>query len=355
MRFVNWRAITGRSSPARGPAAQVVLEARPVLIRVLAIVGADGGLLGLLLLALAALIRLYGVSFVWAEGPITISAAIGVGLILFHFVLRLPLLLRERAAALANLRVSIRETARDWAPFIGLMWAFESLETYTGRIPKHSIDDALYSLDVRIFGVEPTVWVHAFHHPLLTDWMAFAYGSYFVMPMIIATALSLRRRREDFREMSTAVVIQQGLALMLFLTFPAGPPRFYRPLLDGPFQPGSLYSYFGLFEFQQGALDIADPARTRSAFPSLHCALGLVVLIYAWRFGSAVSRARPRLFFWVCLPVVVSLWCSTIYLRHHWAVDCAVGLLIGAIAPIVAKWLRAVWPSTELRRAAIGA
>ncbi|HEY1533457.1 MAG TPA: phosphatase PAP2 family protein [Polyangiaceae bacterium] len=168
------------------------------------------------------------------------------------------------------------------------------------------------------------------------------------MPMIIATALSLRRRREDFREMSTAVVIQQGLALMLFLTFPAGPPRFYRPLLNGPFQPGTLYSHFGLFEFQQGALDTADPARTRSAFPSLHCALGLMVLSYAWRFGSAVFPARPRLFFWLCLPVVVSLWCSTIYLRHHWAVDCAAGLLIGAVAPLAASWLRAVWPTTDL-------
>jgi len=123
------------SLPQR-PAPRAGLELRAILSRVLAIIGTDGGLLGLLLLALAALIRQYGVSFVWAEGPITISGAIGVGLILFHFVLRLPELLRDRQAALANLRVSIRQIARDWAPFIGLMWAFESLETYSARIPK---------------------------------------------------------------------------------------------------------------------------------------------------------------------------------------------------------------------------
>ena len=177
--------------------------------------------------------------------------------------------------------------------------------------------------------------------------MAFAYGSYFVMPMIVATALSLRHRREDFREMSSAVVIQQGLGLILCLTFPAGPPRFYRPLLDGPFRPGTLYSHFGLFEFQQGAFDAADPARTRSAFPSLHCALALVTLIYAWRFGSAIFPTRPRLFFWLCLPVVVSLWISTIYLRQHWLVDCAAGWAVGALALFAAKWLRAVWPSAS--------
>ena len=321
-----------------------MIDRRPVLLRVLSVMGADVALLVLFLIALATLIRLYGVSFVWAEGPITISAAIGAGLIALHFALRLPHLLRDRRAALSNSSTTVRELARDWAPFIGLMWAFESLETYTGRIPKPSIDSALYELDLRFFSVEPTVWIHAFHHPLLTDWMAFAYGSYFVMPMIIATALSLRHRREEFREMSTAVVIQQGLGLVLCLTFPAGPPRFYRPLLDGPFQPGTLYSHFGLFEFQQGAFDAADPARTRSAFPSLHCALALVTLVYAWRFGSAIFPRHPRLFFWICLPIVVSLWISTIYLRHHWAVDCVAGLAVGANALYAAGWLRAVWP-----------
>jgi membrane-associated phospholipid phosphatase len=322
-------------------------DSRPAPIRLLAAAGADVTLLALFLLTLAILIRLYGVSFVWAEGPITISGAIGVGLIASHFALGLPRLLRDRRAALRDLGTSIREVARDWSPFVGLMWAFESLETYSGRIPRPSFDAALYALDVRLVGVEPTVWIHVFHQPLLTDWMALAYGSYFVMPMIIATALSLRRRRADFRELSTAVVIQQGLGLVLFLIFPAGPPRFYRPLLDGPFQPGSLYSYFGLFEYQQGAFDVADPARTRSAFPSLHCSLALVTLIYAWRFGSAVFPRRPRLFFWLCLPVVVSLWISTIYLRHHWLVDCAAGLAIGAVASFVARWLRAVWPTAN--------
>jgi membrane-associated phospholipid phosphatase len=324
-------------------------DRRPLVLRVLAVVGADVALLTLFLLALATLIRLYGVSFVWAEGPITLSAAIGTGLIVVHFLLRVPHLLRDRRAALSNLSLSAREIARDWAPFIGLMWAFESLETYTARIPRASVDKFLYALDVRLVGVEPTVWIHAFHQPLLTDWMAFAYGSYFVMPMIIATALSLRRRREDFREMSSAVVIQQGLGLILCLTFPAGPPRFYRPLLDGPFQPGTLYSHFGLFEFQQGAFDAADPARTRSAFPSLHCALALVTVVYAWRFGSAIFPTRPRLFFWLCLPVVVSLWISTIYLRHHWLVDCAAGLAVGALALLAAEWLRAVWPPASPR------
>ena len=132
-------------------------DRRPLVRRVLAVIGADVALLALFLLALATLIRLYGVSFVWAEGPITISAAIGIGLIVVHFLLRLPHLLRDRRAALSNLSISAREISRDWAPFIGLMWAFESLETYTARIPRPSVDPILYALDVRLVGVEPPV------------------------------------------------------------------------------------------------------------------------------------------------------------------------------------------------------
>ena len=44
----------------------------------------------------------------------------------------------------------------------------------------------------------------------------------------------------------------------------------------------------------------------------------MMTLLYGWRFGSAVFPRRPRLYFWICLPLIVSLWLSTIYLRHHW-------------------------------------
>ena len=64
--------------------------------------------------------------------------------------------------------------------------------------------------------------------------------------------------REDFREMSSAVVIQMGIGFVLFLLFPAGPPRYYSPLVHGGFDPPALHSFFGLYEFQQGVFDTAD-------------------------------------------------------------------------------------------------
>jgi membrane-associated phospholipid phosphatase len=313
--------------------------------RFLAVVGPDFFLVLFFGATLVGLIAAYGASFKWKEGPILVSAGIAALLVGARFLWKAPSILLDRPGARHAFATSALVILRDWGPLIIIMWMFQSLETYTGVIRKVSIDDALYHMDLAIFGVEPTQWMGKLFHPLLTDYMSLAYGLYFIMPMLLATMLSVRGRRADFREMCIAVVLQMGIAFVLFLCFPAGPPRYYGPLVHGGFDPPQLHSYFGLFELQQGAFDSADPVRTRSAFPSLHCSLALLTLIYAWRFGSAVFGERhPKLYFWIILPLVVSLWVSTVYLRHHWIPDIAAGMLVGTAAQLIAPWLRRRWP-----------
>jgi membrane-associated phospholipid phosphatase len=80
---------------------------------------------------------------------------------------------------------------------------------------------------------------------------------------------------------------------------------------------------------------------SRAAFPSLHAAVSLVALLYAWR--------HLRWWFWVLLPFVAGLWVSTIYLRHHYAVDLLAGWLLAPLARAIAPRLDAWW--TERQRA----
>lgn len=315
-------------------------------VRALAWLGPDLVLLIVFLAALAGLVVAYGASFVFNDGSIIIPSAIVVGLIATRFLWRARAIVGDARGARRELGVACLRILRDWGPFIVLMWAFESLESYTGVIRQTSIEDALYHLDVGVFGVEPTVWMGRFANGLLTDWMSLAYGLYFILPMILATALSVRGRRADFRELSTAVVVQLGLGFLLFLVFPAGPPRFYEPLAHGGFSPPVLHSWSGLYELQETVFDSSDPLRMRSAFPSLHCSLALLALVYARRFGDAVFPRFPRLYHAICLPLVVSLWVSTIYLRHHWVPDCLAGLALGIIGNASAGWLRRHWPAS---------
>ncbi len=320
------------------------------LLRAAATVGPDFGLAIVFLAVLAALVTGFGASFVWNKGPILVAGGILVLLVGVAFVRRAPALVRGDPRAWPDFRATARRTVRDWAPFTIIMWAFESMETYTGLIRKTGIDTALYRMDLRLFGVEPTVWVGRLSHPLLTDWMSLAYGLYFILPMLVAFALSLRGRRQDLQELSTAVILQMGIGFVLFLVFPAGPPRFYAPFLrgGGGFSPLHLHSLTGLYEVQQTAFDTVDPLRIRSAFPSLHCSIALLTLFYAWRFGDALFPRRPRLYFWICLPLVGSLWLSTIYLRHHWVPDIAAGLLLGLASATLAPRLRKAWPRGDV-------
>jgi membrane-associated phospholipid phosphatase len=316
----------------------------PRLRRAMAWLGPDFGLVAAFTAALAVLVLAYGGSYKWQEGPILISAGIALALVATRFVWRARSIVMNRPGARAEFHGATVRILRDWGPVILIMWLFQSLETYTGVIRQTSIDPYLYRADVWLFGVEPTVWLSKHSTPLLTDYMALAYGCYFIVPMTLATMLSLRGRREDFREMMTAVVLQMGIGFFLFLIFPAGPPRYYDSLVHGGFDPPVLHSYFGLFELQQGAFDSADPVRTRSAFPSLHCSLALLTLIYSYRFSEAVFPRRPRLWFRIVLVFVVSLWVSVVYLRHHWFVDIFAGLALGATANWLAPILRRRWP-----------
>jgi membrane-associated phospholipid phosphatase len=316
--------------------------------RTLAWIGPDFGLVIGFTVVLGALVVAYGGSFRWQEGPIVISAGIAVGLVAARFAWRAPSIVANAPGARAEFKHAAIGVLRDWGPLIAIMWLFQSLETYTGVIRQTSIDHVLYELDLAIFGTEPSVWLSRHATPLLTDYMALAYGLYFITPMILATMLSIRGRREDFRLMSTAVVLQLGIGFVLFLCFPAGPPRYYEPLLHGGFDPPQLHSWFGLFELQQGAFDSADPLRIRSAFPSLHCSLALITLVYSLRFSNAVFPRHPRLWGRIVIVAVVSLWISVIYLRHHWTVDIVAGLALGTIALVLAPILRRRWPRRDL-------
>ena len=229
--------------------------------------------------------------------------------------------------------------ARDWVPFAVLIAVYESLRDYTALIRPDSIDMTLYKMDLAMFGVEPTVWAQRFAHPLLTDYLAFTYTLYLILPLTLGLWLYLKNRRQDFLEMSMALIIVLYVGFILYCIFPAGPPRHFAPIIH-QFSPPQLPSYW-FFKWAQGQMDNLTVMPTRSSFPSLHCACSALALFYAARFGNLLPR-RPRTLVWVYAVPVVSLWISTVYLRHHWIPDIAAGILLAffayAISPKIRKW-----------------
>ena len=304
-----------------------------------ALLDPDVALAMLVLMALSTLVWACGASFQWAPGPVVVCSGLMAGLVLFSTLRHLPTALAKPSVASSPLWVNARATARDWAPLLILIWAFQSLPTYTEVVRKSSVEGALYRLDLDVLGVEPTVWVGHLFHPLLTDWMALAYSLYLAGPLILAWVLAWHGRREDFREMSSAFILQLGVGFFVCLCLPAGPPRLFGPLQNA-FTPPCLHSFLGIYELQQRLFDLTDPLRSRSSFPSLHCSLAVYTFAYARRFGGLVFPRRPRLLFTIFAPLAVSQCLATVYLRHHWGADIVMGLLLGYVTNAVARLLR---------------
>lgn len=223
----------------------------------------------------------------------------------------------------------------DWLPLVTLVTIYENLREYTGIIRPDAIDAVLYKMDLMLFGVEPTVWIQKFTHPFFTDYFAFTYGLYLILPLSLGWLFYLLNKRREFHALSSAVILCLCMGFLLYLVFPAGPPRFY---LADLYVPRQLESFFGYYTAMQKRFDEINPMMYRASFPSLHVALSSLALVYAVKFKSQLPFRKFIVGAYAVL--VVSLWIATVYLRHHWVVDIFAGWVVALVSVVAAEFVQ---------------
>jgi membrane-associated phospholipid phosphatase len=162
--------------------------------------------------------------------------------------------------------------------------------------------------------------------------MGLAYDLIFLLPLTLLIILSVRGKRTQFREMAFALVLCFIIGFILYLIFPAGPPRFYLNVFN---TMPPLTGFLGYYDTTKELWDMANQMIVHSSFPSMHIALSIVTLVYVYRqnfWPSYWNFIRPVYMFFI-----VSLWVSTIYLRHHWTPDIVAGCLLGMMSAMVAR------------------
>jgi membrane-associated phospholipid phosphatase len=219
---------------------------------------------------------------------------------------------------------------REVLPFLTCILIYTNLHDTIGFVNKHDVHDQLVAFDQWLFGVQPCVWAQRFISRGNTEVMSFFYLNFAWLAPSTSVILLAQRRVAAFRAATVGVLSCFFMGYGLYLLFPAAPPRL---VLRDAFSV-SLAGYpQGFSGLGTQAIDLL-PVDSRAAFPSLHAAVSLVVLIYAWRY--------LRVWFWIALPLAIGLWVSTIYLRHHYVADLLAGW---ALAPL------AVWAAPRLDRA----
>jgi len=122
----------------------------------------------------------------------------------------------------------------------------------------------------------------------------------------------------------TTLMAVSFAAFLTFLLYPVAPPRFAGSfgenlgVADVMSEVLSQANWFG-FSWVYGNL-VGNPV---AAFPSMHAAYPLLVLLFLWE--------RWKLAALVWLPVTLTIWFATVYLGHHYVVDVIGGALYAIV------------------------
>lgn len=220
---------------------------------------------------------------------------------------------------------------REMLPFFVCILIYTNLHDTIGFVNPHDIHEVLLALDIRLFGVEPVLFVEQFYTRERTEIFQLFYMSFALVAPAVPLFLLARRRLAAFREAALAIIVCFYLGYVLYLLLPAAPPRI---VLAADFRRNLGGDPLFASAAANAALALL-PTDSRAAFPSLHAAVSLLALLLAWRHARGL--------FVLLLPVVLGLWASTIYLRHHFVVDLLAGFLLAPVALFVTPRLDAWW------------
>ena len=216
---------------------------------------------------------------------------------------------------------------RHWYVLIVVPLNFMNLKGVIHGINPNNYDQLLITIDHWIFGVNPTQWLQRFINPWLTEYLQWAYMSYFLIPVVLGITLYKHKNYKAFRISATIILIAFYLSYLGYLVVPAIGPRFTLPHqvpLKGVLFTAQLKSL----------LNILEPT-PHDCFPSGHTAVALVCLFLAAKYN--------RKLFLIYIPTVSSLMIATIYHRYHYVIDLVAGIILALFSWWIGNLLFQWW------------
>jgi membrane-associated phospholipid phosphatase len=203
-------------------------------------------------------------------------------------------------------------------PVIFLFGMFESFFMILPYVNSNRYDSIMAAIDFRIFGLNPDAWFELFRRPLFSEILYIAYFLYFPMPLIVTGWMLKKRMLKEVAASFLSFFICYYGAYISYFLLPVQGPRFY-------LQSASIKPIEGLYLSESicNFINTMEPNKL-DAFPSLHAAILLLVLIAARKYN--------RTLFSIFIPIAALITISLMYLRYHYAIDVIVGFIWAAIS-----------------------
>lgn len=204
---------------------------------------------------------------------------------------------------------------RDGLPFGICIAIYTNLHDTVHFVNPHDVHFSLIAIDDWLFGVQPCMWAQQFYHPVLTEFFSFCYVNFFIFAPLVAAILWFQKKYRAFRYVMITTILCFYTGYILYVLFPAAPPRY---VLINEFT--RTFSGGIISRSTDSAINAVLPQSSRCAFPSLHAAVTTLSLIFAYRY--------LRWLFWILLPFGIGLILATVYLRHHYVIDLIAGFAL---------------------------
>lgn len=242
----------------------------------------------------------------------------------------------ESNPAYAGDKFSVLRVLRFWYSVAIILICFKETYYIIHSLKPDDWDSILIKADFAIFGVNPTQWVYRFANPFLTEFLQLIYFLYYFIIIIYGLELYLWKRYEEYKFATFIIVTCFYLCYVFYVMFPAIGPRFLlhnfntiNSELPGIFLTKWIRAFLDFGEsIPAGAVNISDFAQ-RDAMPSAHTSLAIIIVYLSHKIKSKS--------FYFYLPYLICMIISTIYLRYHYVIDIAAGVVVALITIVIEK------------------
>jgi hypothetical protein len=190
-----------------------------------------------------------------------------------------------------------------------------------------SLDHDLYALDLKLFGVEPAVWMDQFVSPTTTEWFAFFYFCYFfILAAHVIPILLGARRQMLLGEFMLGMLIIVCLGHTGYILVPGFGPYKAMPELFRNELPSGVWMDLVWSTVRSGGA-------MKDIFPSLHTAGPCFIAMFSFRNRDSL----PFRFTWPILAFfAANIIGATMFLRWHYVIDVVAGFALATTAAVVA-------------------
>lgn len=217
---------------------------------------------------------------------------------------------------------------RAAGPLLILLTVHQSVPLWQHMTGWPDADPVLIRIDEALFfGTNPIIWMERLVHPWLTPYMWAVYLAWFVAFQGTIYLLAALRPRHQWQDMVCGTMMTLVLGYIGYVLVPAVGPihamkgQFRLDLMGGPIGQVTvgIVDKFGVW---------------RDAFPSLHVAVSMLLLLYAWRYLRRFAVPYTVL----CVSIII----STMYLRWHYVIDVIAGIALTTLcfwaSPHLIRW-----------------